>query len=126
MAPDGNAGNAGKRSPSIAIIGGGFAGLAMGYYLKQAGIESFTVYEKADDLGGVWRENTYPGAACDVPSHLYSFSFEPHYPWSRAYGPQKDILDYQHLVAKKYKLMPHIRFGREVLGAEFDEPRGVW
>jgi cation diffusion facilitator CzcD-associated flavoprotein CzcO len=112
--------------PSIAIIGAGFAGLGMGYYLKKAGIDRFTIYEKADDLGGVWRENTYPGAACDVPSHLYSFSFEPHYPWSRAYGPQRDILDYQHLVAKKHHLTSHIRFGREVLGAEFDEPRGVW
>ncbi len=113
-------------NPTIAIIGAGFAGLGMGYYLKKAGINSFTIFEKAADLGGVWRENTYPGAACDVPSHLYSFSFEPHYPWSRAYGPQRDILNYQHLVAKKYRLKQHIRFQREVLGAEFDEARGVW
>lgn len=113
-------------NPSIAIIGAGFAGLGQGYYLKKAGIDSFTIYEKAADLGGVWRDNTYPGAACDVPSHLYSFSFEPHYPWSRAYGPQSDILDYLHRVARKYDLMRHIRFGREVAGAEFDEARGLW
>jgi cation diffusion facilitator CzcD-associated flavoprotein CzcO len=111
---------------TIAIIGSGFSGLGMGYYLKRAGIESFTIFEKAQELGGVWRENTYPGAACDVPSHLYSFSFEPHYPWSRAYGPQKDILDYQRGVARKYELLPHIRFGREVTGADFDEARGLW
>ncbi|MFI4979061.1 MAG: flavin-containing monooxygenase [Nevskiales bacterium] len=126
MAPDGNAGNAGKRSPSIAIIGGGFAGLAMGYYLKQAGIDSFTVYEKAQDLGGVWRENTYPGAACDVPSHLYSFSFERHYPWSCRYGKQSEILDYTRHVAKKYELRAHFRFGKEVTGAEYDAQRGLW
>src|SRR5579885_3449123 len=113
-------------NPSIAIIGAGFAGLGQGYYLKKAGIDSFTIYEKAADLGGVWRDNTYPGAACDVPSHLYSFSFEPHYPWSRAYGPQSDILDYLHRVARKYELMRHIRFGREVAGAEFHEARGLW
>jgi cation diffusion facilitator CzcD-associated flavoprotein CzcO len=115
-----------RPSPSIAIIGAGFGGLGMAYYLLKAGITTFTIFEKATDLGGVWRENTYPGAACDVPSHLYSFSFEPHYPWSRAYGPQRDILDYQHLVAKKYGILPRIRFGAQVLGAEFDEPRGMW
>src|SRR5262249_39220000 len=117
----------GKRvSISIAIIGSGFSGLGMGYYLKRAGIDSFTIFEKASDLGGVWRENTYPGAACDVPSHLYSFSFQPHYHWSRAYGPQKDILDYQRGVAQKYDLMRHIRFNREVTGADYDEARTLW
>ena len=113
-------------TPQIAIIGAGFAGLGMGYYLKKAGIESFTVFEKAQDVGGVWRENTYPGAACDVPSHLYSFSFEPHYPWSCRYGHQQEILDYQRHVARKYDLMRHIQFGREVVGADFDEARGLW
>ncbi len=123
MAPDGSAG---KQAPSIAIIGGGFAGLAMGYYLKQAGIESFTIFEKAQDVGGVWRENTYPGAACDVPSHLYSFSFERHYPWSCRYGKQSEILDYARHVAKKYELRSHFRFGKEVSGAEYDAQRGLW
>ncbi len=110
----------------IAIIGAGFGGLGMAYYLKKAGIEGFTIYEKADDLGGTWRENTYPGAACDVPSHLYSFSFEPHFPWSCRYAPHNEIHDYQRHVALKYELMPHIRYGCEVTGAEFDEVRGVW
>jgi cation diffusion facilitator CzcD-associated flavoprotein CzcO len=112
--------------PTIAIIGSGFGGLGMAYYLKQAGIESFTIFEKADDVGGVWRENTYPGAACDVPSHLYSFSFEPHYPWSCRYGHQPEILAYQQHVARKYDLLRHIRFGREVVGADFDTARGLW
>ncbi|MDE0855622.1 MAG: NAD(P)/FAD-dependent oxidoreductase [Nevskia sp.] len=123
MAPDGSAGS---HSPSIAIIGGGFAGLAMGYYLKQAGIESFTIYEKAADTGGVWRENTYPGAACDVPSHLYSFSFEPHYAWSCRYGKQAEILAYARHVAQKFDLQSHFRFGKEVASAVYDAPRGRW
>lgn len=113
-------------TPKIVIIGAGFAGLGMGYYLKKAGIESFTLFEKAREVGGVWRENTYPGAACDVPSHLYSFSFEPHYPWSCRYGHQHEILDYQRHVARKYDLLRHIQFGREVTGADFDETRGLW
>jgi cation diffusion facilitator CzcD-associated flavoprotein CzcO len=115
-----------RGSPSIAIIGSGFGGLGMGYYLKQAGIDSFTIFEKASDIGGVWRENTYPGAACDVPSHLYSFSFEPHYPWSCRYGHQPEILAYQKHVARKHGLLGHIRFGREAAGADFDEKRGLW
>jgi cation diffusion facilitator CzcD-associated flavoprotein CzcO len=113
-------------SPEIAVIGAGFAGLGMGYYLKQAGIESFTIYEKAGDLGGVWRDNTYPGAACDVASHLYSYAFEPHYPWSRRYGPQAEILDYLRHVADKHGIRPHIRFGRELAHGEFLEDRGIW
>lgn len=113
-------------SPTIAIIGAGFSGLGMAYYLKRAGFEDFVIYEKAADLGGTWRENTYPGAGCDVPSHLYSFSFDPHYPWSTAYGPQREILDYLNQLAAKYDLRRHIRFSREVAGARFDEARGAW
>jgi cation diffusion facilitator CzcD-associated flavoprotein CzcO len=113
-------------APSIAIIGAGFSGLGMAYYLKKAGLDSFTIFEKSAGLGGVWRENTYPGAACDVPSHLYSFSFDPHYPWSTAYGPQREILDYLQQLARKYQLVEHIRFGREVAGADFDDARGLW
>jgi cation diffusion facilitator CzcD-associated flavoprotein CzcO len=113
-------------TPRIAIIGSGFGGLAMGYYLKQAGIESFIIFEKSGDVGGVWRDNTYPGAACDVPSHLYSFSFEPHYPWSCRYGHQPEILAYQREVARKYRLTRHIQFQREAVAADFDETRGLW
>ncbi len=112
--------------PTVAIIGSGFGGLGMAYYLKKAGIRSFTIYEKAASLGGTWRENTYPGAGCDVPSHMYSFSFEPHYPWSRRYAPQAEILQYMKHTALKHELLPHIRFGCEVTDAEFDESRGLW
>ncbi len=119
-------GKAGAAGPSVVIIGSGFGGLGMAHALLQAGIESFTILEKARDVGGVWRENTYPGAACDVPSHLYSFSFEPHYPWSCRYGKQAEILDYLRHVARKYALLPHIRFGCEVLGADYDESAGLW
>lgn len=110
----------------IAIIGSGFGGLGMAHALKQAGLHHFTIFEKAQDLGGVWRDNVYPGAACDVASHLYSFAFEPHYPWSRRYGPQQEIHAYLAHVADKYDIRRHIRFGREVSGAEFDEARGLW
>jgi cation diffusion facilitator CzcD-associated flavoprotein CzcO len=118
--------NRGAGTPSIAIIGTGFGGLGMGHYLKKAGIDSFEMFEKASAVGGVWRDNTYPGAACDVASHLYSFSFEPHYPWSRRYGPQPEIRDYLDGIADKYDLRRHIRFGREVEGADYDEARGLW
>ena len=113
-------------TPTVAIIGSGFGGLGMAYALKKAGFGSFTVFEKASEVGGVWRENTYPGAACDVPSHLYSFSFEPHYPWAYRYGKQAEILAYLRHVADKHDLRSHIRFGREVTAADFDEARGVW
>lgn len=111
---------------SIAVIGAGFAGLGMGYYLRRAGFNDFTIFEKAAEPGGVWRENRYPGAACDVPSHLYSFSFEPHFPWSRRYGPQSEILDYLRHTASRHGLAPHLRFGREVAEARFDCARNAW
>ncbi len=110
----------------VAIIGSGFGGISMGWYLKQAGIESFTIYEKADSLGGVWRENTYPGAACDIASHLYSFSFEPHYPWEHRFGKRSEIISYMHHVVNKYDLARHFQFGRELTEAAFDEERGLW
>lgn len=113
-------------TPSIAIIGTGFGGLGMGYYLKKAGIESFTIFEKASDVGGVWRENTYPGAACDVASHLYSYSFEPHYPWTCRYGKQAEILAYLRHVASKHGIQPHIRFGHEVTTVVFDDASNLW
>eukprot|EP01031_Cornospumella_fuschlensis_P002486 gene2486-3108_t len=75
----------------VLIIGAGFGGLGLAIRLQQCGIEDFLILEKADDLGGTWRDNTYPGAACDVPSHLYSFSFEPKLDWSRKFAPQAEI-----------------------------------
>ncbi len=110
----------------IVIVGTGFSGIAMGVMLKKKGIESFTILEKADDIGGTWRDNTYPGAACDVPSHLYSFSFEPKPDWSHAFSPQQEIQEYLRHCVSKYDLARHIRFGAEVTGAEFDESMGAW
>lgn len=110
----------------VAIVGTGFSGLAMAIQLKKDGRESFVVLEKADRVGGTWRENRYPGCACDVPSHLYSFSFEPNPSWTRMFAPQGEILAYLDRCATKYGVMPHIRFKTEVTGAEFDEVEGIW
>ncbi|WP_344540240.1 flavin-containing monooxygenase [Actinomadura fulvescens] len=112
------------------IIGSGFGGIGMAIRLKRAGIHDFVILEKADELGGTWRDNTYPGAACDVPSHLYSFSFERKTDWTRRFPPQREILDYLRLCARKYGVLPHIRFGTEVTEARFDSGDGhtasVW
>lgn len=111
---------------TVAIIGSGFGGLGMAWYLKQSGIQDFVIFEKADEIGGTWRENRYPGAGCDVPSHLYSFSFESHYPWAWRYARQSEILDYQRHCAEKFDLRRHLRFRSEVVAADFDAGRGVW
>lgn len=116
----------GSHRPSVTIIGSGFGGLGMAIALRKAGIEDITVFEKADDLGGCWRENTYPGAACDVPSHLYSYSFEPKSDWSRRFAPQREILDYLRHCATKYDVLRHIRFRSEVAGARFDAEGNRW
>jgi cation diffusion facilitator CzcD-associated flavoprotein CzcO len=110
----------------IAIIGTGFAGLGMAIRLKQAGIDDFVVLEKGDDLGGTWRENTYPGVQCDVPSHLYSFSFAPNPNWSRTFPLGDEIWDYLRACAQRYGVMPHIRFGCEVQSAAWDDERQCW
>jgi len=112
--------------PPIVIVGSGFAGLGMAIRLKRAGIESFTVLEKGADVGGTWRENRYPGCACDVPSHLYSYSFEPNPDWTRTYSTRPEIWDYLRRCVDKYGIRPHIRFRAEVVRAEFDEAEGLW
>ena len=81
-------------SLTVAIIGAGFGGLCMAIQLEKAGIRSYTIFEKGADVGGTWRDNTYPGAGCDIPSHLYSFSFEKYSSWTRRYPGQPEILDY--------------------------------
>ncbi|MGP3982571.1 flavin-containing monooxygenase [Streptomyces sp. KR80] len=110
----------------VAIIGAGFAGLCMAIRLAQAGVTSFTVYEKAEDLGGVWRDNTYPGAGCDVPSHLYSYSFAPRADWSRAYPLQPELLRYLHDCADTHGIRPRIRFHTEITSAAYDERAQRW
>jgi cation diffusion facilitator CzcD-associated flavoprotein CzcO len=115
-----------QREPRIAIIGSGFSGLCLGIQLRKAGIHSFTIYEKASALGGTWRDNTYPGAACDVPAMAYCFSFEQKSDWSRKWAPQPEILAYMEHCARKYGLLPHLRFDTEITGAEFDEEAALW
>ncbi|MGI5288449.1 flavin-containing monooxygenase [Nonomuraea polychroma] len=108
-------------APNVAIIGAGFGGLCMAIQLERAGIRSYTVFEKAQDLGGTWRDNSYPGAGCDIPSHLYSYSFEKYASWSRRYPEQPEILGYLEHCADKYDVRRKIRFGTEVRRAVFHD-----
>src|SRR4051794_17289167 len=94
--------------------------------LKKAGYEDVTVFERGDGIGGVWHHNTYPGAACDVPSHLYEFSFEPNPRWSRRYAPQAEIKAYLEDVARRHGVLDRIRTGTEVTGAQWDAERSKW
>lgn len=112
--------------PSIAIIGSGFSGLGLAIRLKQAGFTDLTIFEKADDVGGVWRDNTYPGAACDAPSHLYSYSFEPNPSWSRRFAEQPEILSYLRHCAVKYDVLRHVRTGCEIIGATYSPAKRLW
>jgi cation diffusion facilitator CzcD-associated flavoprotein CzcO len=109
-----------RDKPSVAVLGAGFSGMAMAIALKKAGFGDFTIYEKADDFGGTWRENTYPGVACDVPSHLYSLSYEPNPRWTKRYSPGQEIWDYMRGVAKRRDLYSHARFGKKVTGIRHD------
>ena len=109
----------------VVVIGAGFGGIGMAIALKQAGIDDFVVLDRADDLGGTWRDNSYPGLTCDVPSQLYSFSFRP-WRWSRRFPPREEILAYLHALVAERGLGPHLRFGCGVAAAEFDERRAVW
>ncbi len=115
-----------KALQKVIIIGTGFAGLGMAVALRKQGIENFLILEKSADVGGVWRDNSYPGAACDVPSHLYSFSFFPNPNWTRKFAPQGEIHAYLRDCAKKFDLLRHVRFGAEVSAAQFDEVRQHW
>ena len=110
----------------VAIVGTGFGGLGTAIRLKQEGIHDFVLLERADDVGGTWRDNTYPGCACDVPSHLYSFSFAPNPGWSRRFSPQPEILEYLRGVAARYGILPHVRLGHAVLGTAWDETEQRW
>lgn len=108
--------------PSIAIVGAGFAGVGMAVNLKRAGFDDLVVLEKGPTVGGVWRENRYPGAAVDVPSDLYSYSFERRYPFAKRFGEQEQLLAYVQHCAGKFGVAPHLRCGVEVLRARFADP----
>jgi cation diffusion facilitator CzcD-associated flavoprotein CzcO len=115
-----------KTETDVVIIGTGFSGLGMGIRLRQAGLENFVILEQSDGVGGTWRDNHYPGVACDVPSHLYSYSFEPNPRWSRLFAEQREILAYLNHCADKYDVRSHIHFQSEVNKAVFDQRRGMW
>lgn len=106
--------------PSIAVIGAGMSGVAVGYYLKQAGIDSFTIFERSDAVGGTWHLHNYPGLCCDVPSHLYTYSFAPNPDWSRIFSPRAEIEAYFQKVAKDHGVEPYIRFNTGVRAATWN------
>jgi cation diffusion facilitator CzcD-associated flavoprotein CzcO len=111
--------------PSIAIVGGGFGGVGAAAMLRREGYEDVTVFEKGERVGGVWQHNTYPGAACDIPSHLYEYSFAPN-SWSRRFSPGSEIRAYVEGVARHFGVLDRIRTGTEVQSAGWDEERGRW
>ncbi|RYF63790.1 MAG: NAD(P)/FAD-dependent oxidoreductase, partial [Cytophagaceae bacterium] len=115
-----------KPDVQVAIIGAGFAGLGTAIRLTMSGRTSFVVYERADDVGGTWRENTYPGCACDVPSHLYSFSFAPNPNWSKAYSPQAEIHQYLQRCVDRFGLRERIRFNTEIVDTRWLEQDACW
>jgi cation diffusion facilitator CzcD-associated flavoprotein CzcO len=110
----------------IAIVGTGFSGLGMAIRLQQEGERDFVLLERAGEVGGTWYANTYPGCRCDVPSHLYSYSFAPNPEWSSTFSPQREILDYLRACAERYGLLPHVRFQTELTGADWDGEARVW
>ena len=122
----GHASNGHRTTPRIVIVGAGFGGIGLGITLKRAGIDSFTIVDRGDRVGGVWRDNTYPGLACDIPSHLYAYSFEPNPDWSRVYSPQGEILAYLERCARKHGIEPHLRLGTEVARTDFDPEARLW
>lgn len=113
-------------SVRVLIIGAGFSGIGMAIRLRQRGEHDFLIYEKENGIGGTWWVNRYPGCACDIPSHLYSFSFETNPDWSRRFSPQPEIRDYLAHCARKYDLMPHVRFGTEVTRLRWLEAQALW
>lgn len=120
---------------AVAIVGNGFSGLGTAIRLRRAGEDNFLIFERHDDVGGTWRDNSYPGCACDVPSHLYSFSFAPNPDWSRSFSAQPEIHAYLQRVSAEYDIDRFTRNGHEVLDATWDDDaqhwvvtttRGVW
>ncbi|ACI99782.1 flavin-containing monooxygenase [Rhodospirillum centenum] len=119
-------GDGGEEAAEVCIVGTGFAGMGAAIRLKQAGIGPVVLLEAAGDVGGTWRDNTYPGCACDIPSHLYSFSFAPKADWTRMYPPQAEIQDYMRDVARRFGLLPHIRFHAAVTACAYDAAAALW
>ena len=112
--------------PKVLIVGGGFAGIGMAIRLKQRGIEDFVLVERADGVGGTWTYNTYPECRCDIPSHLYSFSFAPNPEWTQTYSSQPEIRDYLEACVDRFGIRDHVRTGVTFEGGEWNEERGRW
>ena len=112
-------------TPRVAVVGAGFGGIAMGVKLKQAGIDTFTIYESSLGIGGTWWDNTYPGAEVDVGSHLYCFSFKPHQ-WTRTHARQPELQKYLEETVDEFGLRPHLHLGTPVESATWDEERHLW
>ncbi|HWF53798.1 MAG TPA: NAD(P)/FAD-dependent oxidoreductase [Solirubrobacteraceae bacterium] len=110
----------------VVIIGAGFAGVGMGVRLLEQGIGDFVILERNESVGGTWFEHTYPGCGCDIPTHLYSFSFARNPRWSRLFPKQEEILAYVRRIADEYGVTPHIRFSTEMEHASWDETAGRW
>jgi cation diffusion facilitator CzcD-associated flavoprotein CzcO len=121
VAPDGE-----RTHVRIAIVGSGFGGLGAAIQLLRHGIDDFVVLERAGDVGGTWRDNSYPGCTCDVPSHLYSFSFAPNPGWTRSHSPQPEIQAYLQLCARDFGVLPHLRLGHDVRAAGWDDSAQRW
>src|SRR5215218_1534459 len=121
-----NGNGAGPSHFRFAIVGSGFGGIGMAIKLKQAGIEDFVILDRDSDVGGTWHANTYPGCQCDIPSHLYSFSFAPNPNWSRTYSPQEEIQRYLHECVDRFGVGSKIRLGCDVAAAEWDEVDRRW
>jgi cyclohexanone monooxygenase len=115
-----------SKTLSVGIIGAGPGGLALGIFLKKAGFRDFTIFDREDGVGGTWRINTYPGLACDVKSHLYSYSFDLNPQWSRLWSGQAEILRYFERCTQRYRLGPHLKLGTEVASAVWDAKAGCW
>ncbi|HZD65146.1 MAG TPA: NAD(P)/FAD-dependent oxidoreductase, partial [Acidimicrobiales bacterium] len=115
-----------RQAVRVLVAGAGFAGLGMGIRLLQAGVSDFVILDRGDEVGGTWRDNTYPGAACDVPSHLYSFSFAPNPDWSSSFSSQPEIQAYLRGCADRFGLRPHLRMGHELLAARWAEEDRRW
>jgi len=122
----GRDGGGGGGAFPIAIVGAGFAGIGAAIRLLQAGIDSFTIFERAPEIGGTWRDNSYPGAACDVPSHAYSLSFEQNPGWTQRFSPSAEIQAYLLGLVEKWGLRSKLRLGTEIVAARFDEEEGQW
>ncbi|WP_328605278.1 NAD(P)/FAD-dependent oxidoreductase [Amycolatopsis sp. NBC_00345] len=110
----------------VVVVGTGFSGLGQAIQLEKAGIRDYVILEKADEVGGTWRDNSYPGCACDVQSHMYSFSYEQNPDWSRSFSPQPEIFEYLKGVADKHRLREKTRFGIEITGAHWDDRERRW